>query len=489
MLNGVAAALEKRRESPMGDRGMIVSVVSWILVVAMVFTLITRLTMKFVVIKKGRRFGLDDVFIVLAALFSVGQTAAVSMEAMHALGQHAADLTVEELRIFQKAEYAGCMLYIANMGCARISVCLLIMKILPGRIAKCAALGFAIFSGLWTFSGVMVTVFPCPFPQPWHFLGKQCIDVISFINYIGITNIVVEVILVIIPLVVWNIRLSAGRSISVSSVFLSRLSVVAAVVAQLVYFNRDVDPADVTYHHWRTALCVQIAQNLSIITACLPCLHPFILSVLSGAIKPDTLHFECTAPKKIKRYFKRSDPQFNSMSSQSSTQPMKEKQPAENYCHPLATYGLDRSSAHLNSQHFNRFPSTNTVPRPPSSEKREENVFMRCIDIPDSRPQSPASFPPPTTTTQGPDHDSPLPKSLCDIGVIPLAEWETEDSSLSDGGQPSEHSSASRRPRPNSDYVFSREKVISVPEANVMYEERGEWKRYPPPPPSRSGNR
>lgn len=86
----------------MGDRGMIVGVVSWILLVAMIFTLLTRLAMKFAVTKRGPKFGMDDLFIVLAALFSIGQTAAVSMEAMHALGQHKSEINARQLRIFQK---------------------------------------------------------------------------------------------------------------------------------------------------------------------------------------------------------------------------------------------------------------------------------------------------------------------------------------------------------------------------------------------------
>jgi hypothetical protein len=68
MLDGVVDVLARRRTAPMGDRGMIVGVVSWILVVVMVFTLLTRLAMKFAVAKRGRKFGLDDVFIVLAAV-------------------------------------------------------------------------------------------------------------------------------------------------------------------------------------------------------------------------------------------------------------------------------------------------------------------------------------------------------------------------------------------------------------------------------------
>jgi hypothetical protein len=78
MPHGAVEVLEKRRTAPMGDRGMIVAVVSWILLVAMIFTLITRLAMKFAVVKRGRKFGSDDAFIVLAA---VGLTQAATPHA------------------------------------------------------------------------------------------------------------------------------------------------------------------------------------------------------------------------------------------------------------------------------------------------------------------------------------------------------------------------------------------------------------------------
>lgn len=102
----------------MGDHGMIVGVVSWILLVAMIFTLLTRLAMKFAIIQRGHRFGTDDIFIVLAALFSVGQTAAVSMEAMHALGQHESEISSRQLRIFQKVCVIGSasITFLTNIG-------------------------------------------------------------------------------------------------------------------------------------------------------------------------------------------------------------------------------------------------------------------------------------------------------------------------------------------------------------------------------------
>jgi hypothetical protein len=126
------------------------------------------------------------------------------------------------------------------MGCARISVCLLISKVLPGVVPKYTALVFAAFTVLWTVSGVLATAFACHVPDPWRFLEKRhCMDVLTFVNYIGGTNIVVEVLLVILPLIVWNVRLSAGRRISVSLVFVARLRSVVSTRLGCRYTDRS----------------------------------------------------------------------------------------------------------------------------------------------------------------------------------------------------------------------------------------------------------
>ncbi|KAF2795416.1 hypothetical protein K505DRAFT_239928 [Melanomma pulvis-pyrius CBS 109.77] len=319
------------------------------------------------------------------------------------------------------------------MGCARISLCILIKQILPGNTAKYTAMVFAGFTALWTVSGVLVTAFPCSFPNPWQFLpGKKCFELVKFVNYVGITNIVVEVLLVMIPLFVWNLRLTAGRRVSY----------------------------DFTFHYWRTVLCIQVAQNLSVITACLPYLHPFIISILAGRTQPDSLVFEHTAKCNFKEYFCTGS-KFDSISSQSSSRPMKNATDLE-YCRPLATWGLDRSSAHLHSQHFNRFPSH--IAAPITGPAPPENVFNRSVHIESLRPGNSSKELP------------PIPKTLSQVGVLPLVDWDTDGSDRDSAG-----SSASRRPA--SDYVFNREKVISVPENHELYRE-DYWRKYPPPPMS-----
>lgn len=53
---------------PLADRGMITNIVSWILLVVAIATLIARFAMKLSMSKQSRRLGLDDLFIMLAAV-------------------------------------------------------------------------------------------------------------------------------------------------------------------------------------------------------------------------------------------------------------------------------------------------------------------------------------------------------------------------------------------------------------------------------------
>ncbi|EDO02817.1 hypothetical protein SS1G_05294 [Sclerotinia sclerotiorum 1980 UF-70] len=63
--------------------------------------------------------------------------------------------------------------------------------------------------------------------------------------------------------------------------------VVAAVSCQLYYSNEEMH--DPTFDPWTTTICNQIVQCLSIVTACVPYLKPFLDSLESGMLRTDDL--------------------------------------------------------------------------------------------------------------------------------------------------------------------------------------------------------
>lgn len=259
-------------------------------------------------------------------------------------------------------------------------------------------------------------------------------------------------------------------------------SVVAAVSAQLKFLNARRSQ-DITYDNWRIVLCVQIAQNLSVITACLPSLHPFIVKMLAGSVKSEDIvtseerHF-----LNMSWFSKRRA--FDSMSSQSSDATMRQEKKQE-YCAPLATYGLDRASTNPMSPQSSRFPLNVATPR--ASPQPPKDVFMRSVEIPTSASRSASLRRKSTVKTVRNSIGIPevpeIPKTLSEVGVLPLIDFDS-DSNMSDAR--SEASSKQSR-RPPSDYVFNRSKVISVPEEGFLRDQREEgqyYKKYYPPLPS-----
>ena len=64
---------------------------------------------------------------------------------------------------------------------------------------------------------------------------------------------------------------------------------VAAIVWQAIRFNFSDTPAGPTSMNWLTTIAIMLVENLSIITACVPYLKPFLESLESGLIRNDDL--------------------------------------------------------------------------------------------------------------------------------------------------------------------------------------------------------
>ncbi|KAH7397296.1 hypothetical protein BKA66DRAFT_594692 [Pyrenochaeta sp. MPI-SDFR-AT-0127] len=342
------------------------------------------------------------------------------------------------------------MLYVANVGCSCISVCLVVRKMLPGIVANYSALVLACFCGIWTVSGVLVSAFPCDLPAPWDFLrGNKCYNLEAFGNYIGTTNLAIEFLLIAIPLFIWNVP----------------HSIIAALSAHLYFFNsfgRD----DYTYGCWASVLCQQIAQNFSVISACLPCLHPFIHGILARTTELETINIKYSIPPRIQQLLVGRATSFDSTRSGSSRASITHfaREAEEPYCRPLATYGFDQSSTHVHSQSVMRFPAN--VARPVFTSAPPDNVFNRRIEMPRSRP----------VTSSSSIASIELPSHLGECGVLPIMYWDSE-SNISDS---SRRSTPLRHP--TAEYIFNRSMVISVPEEMHLYDDG--IKQFAPPVPS-----
>ncbi|KAI9881206.1 MAG: hypothetical protein M1830_007184 [Pleopsidium flavum] len=270
-----------------GDLGPLINVVTWFLLVASTLAVIARVATKLAV---ARRIERDDFAIFAALLFSIAQSIAVCFQMSGGLGQHIGTLNAAQLDRFQRSGFAADLLYIANLCFAKLSVLLLLQSITPVALHKRSALAVEATTAFWAVTGEFVAAFQCHLPAPWKFIGNTCINRAAFWSYFGILNILLDLTLILLPLgIVWELKVDLKRKAVIIACFVPRIMVIAAVTAQLVYLNRASDTTDATFDLWPLVLCTQVVQNMSIITACIPYLKPFLESLESGMMRSDDL--------------------------------------------------------------------------------------------------------------------------------------------------------------------------------------------------------
>ncbi|KAL9118548.1 MAG: hypothetical protein Q9187_004904 [Circinaria calcarea] len=269
------------------DYGPVINIITWFLLVTTTLAVIVRIATKLAI---SRRTDADDYVTFVALFFSIAQVVAVSLQTAAGLGQHADTLSPLNLERFQQTGYAASLLYIATLCFSKISVALLLQTITPVQLHKQMTLAVGAVTVLWTVIAMFGLAFQCHLPYPWRFIDNACFNQTVFWNFVQAFNMLIDVALVLLPLfIVWRVQVGAGKKVVVFACFAIRIVVIAAVAAQLAFFNRATSSNDPTFTIWPMVICAQLVQSLSIVTACIPYLKPFLQSLESGMIRSDDL--------------------------------------------------------------------------------------------------------------------------------------------------------------------------------------------------------
>ncbi|KAL8823380.1 MAG: hypothetical protein Q9191_005908 [Dirinaria sp. TL-2023a] len=109
-------------------------------------------------------------------------------------------------------------------------------------------------------------------------------------TYFEITNGVIDLWLILLGFsLLWGVQTSLKRKVSVLLVFGGRLPAVAATICKLVFWRKTWGGSDPVFDTWSVIICTQIIQCLSITSACILYLKPFLEALTSGFIHGDDL--------------------------------------------------------------------------------------------------------------------------------------------------------------------------------------------------------
>ncbi|KAJ5356283.1 hypothetical protein N7517_010892 [Penicillium concentricum] len=258
-----------------------INVLTWFMLVTAILSVLTRLGTKYFIFRK---WTFDDGLATASLVLCIAQSIVVSVATAHGLGQHRDMLSDHSLETMMKAEYAATILFIVSICCSKLSLLVFIRNLTPASLDRRFALVLGILIGLWTVVSIFTAAFQCGVPETWNYLYGSCFHRAAWWNYLGITNILTEAgIMGQALLVIVRIQTDFSRKASLSSVFLIRVIVIIAIICQLAYASQK-NSTDSTFDGWAVAISTQVAQTLSIVTACSPQFKPFLDNLRSSGM-------------------------------------------------------------------------------------------------------------------------------------------------------------------------------------------------------------
>ncbi|KAL8981399.1 MAG: hypothetical protein Q9177_005580 [Variospora cf. flavescens] len=272
--------------------GSVVSVVTWLLIIATVFFMVARIVTRYTTTNTLRW---DDILAISAMVTAIGQSIAVSISSTNGLGSHADILSPDQREVIQKALYASLLVYIVTLGLAKSSVCMHLYRLFPYRASRQSSIVLMSLIGIWTTTALFVVAFECKLPTPWSFTSTgKCINLLAFWSYYGIFNIITDVALIALPLsIIMKLQMKTSQKAVIIACDASRLSAIIAQILQIAYLHRSIAPGktpDLLYDLWIPILLGQTVLFFSLISSCFPFLKSLIDALETGLVRADGLN-------------------------------------------------------------------------------------------------------------------------------------------------------------------------------------------------------
>ncbi|KAI0019843.1 hypothetical protein F4780DRAFT_409168 [Xylariomycetidae sp. FL0641] len=264
------------------DHGSFVIIAAWISACISVLFVAVRVLLRS---WKSHKLGLDNTVILLALLCAIAASISVSEAVAHGLGRHIDTLSEADIRSYYRAHLASDILSVLVFVFAKLSLAVLLSHLTPSSTIQHMLLGFTVFTILWCLSAVFSFSFQCGAKLPTREPDSLCDDEGALYFAHGIINILTDIFLIALPiLVLWKVQMCAEQRFTVLGLFWTRLTVCITVGIGLGSIRPHGPSGDPTWNNVFPSLWGQIAVHLSIITACIPSIKPFLNSLQSSLV-------------------------------------------------------------------------------------------------------------------------------------------------------------------------------------------------------------
>ncbi|KAK0662726.1 hypothetical protein DIS24_g1671 [Lasiodiplodia hormozganensis] len=235
-----------------------------------------RLAIRTCVVKS---FGADDWFVISAMAFTIVMAAMMLLQVHHGLGMHTWEVSQLNQMELSKYFYVSVIFYNGAVGLVKISILLQYLRIFAIKKMQLACRIVLVLNSLFTLETVIISVFDCtPIPFFWDksIKGGHCVNFGAMWFSHASTNIVFDIVLVILPMpVIKSLNLPKKQKIALMGIFALGTFATVTSSLRLSSIYKISYSNDVTYDNVGAALWSTVEINTAIICASLPTFKAF----------------------------------------------------------------------------------------------------------------------------------------------------------------------------------------------------------------------
>ncbi|KAI0505244.1 hypothetical protein F5B22DRAFT_628334 [Xylaria bambusicola] len=288
ILNRHLSTLRERPAITDDHMSPVLQILTWLFLSFVILSVATQLVMKRAIM---RHLGASDMVLFVALVLTVGQMSSILSPPGQNIGNIPSGLTTSEVDATFKALYSGDILGISSLAAVKGSVLMALYAITPRSEHRTVIATTGALVVTWLFASSFALGFQCPWPQRWNIQNTMCSNIHLTRTVIVSFNIITDVFLIAIPsLIVIPTKMSWDHRVTILLGFWSRIGAIAASAVHLYYIRVLVLDDSVLKNIWRATLAAEVVQVSSVMTACIPFLKPFLISLESGFLRADDMN-------------------------------------------------------------------------------------------------------------------------------------------------------------------------------------------------------
>ncbi|KAK4209726.1 hypothetical protein QBC37DRAFT_429937 [Rhypophila decipiens] len=280
------------------DASPVVQIMAWLCLVLSVLSVAAQFATKQLLARKLKS---ADWVLLGALILSVGQIAAILSPGGQGIGLSSDRQDDSAVDIALQVFYSSELLNIFALVATKAALLFALLAITPDTRHRVVIFATGAITLLWGISNLFAIAFQCPEPARWNVMrhGAQCVDLHAVRAFSAITNLLLDVILIVIPsIIIIPVQMTWDKRIKILGGFWCRVVPVCASIVQIILLYRSPtvfslptttteQGPDFLYELYKPTTTTLLVQTTGLMATTVPFLKPFLMSLESGFLRAD----------------------------------------------------------------------------------------------------------------------------------------------------------------------------------------------------------